>query len=69
MNKIRITVAALSLFAVVGGANAATPTHADKMMPHVVTMHKVTKAKVHCEKGTHCPANKSVHVINASIKK
>jgi hypothetical protein len=69
MNTIRIAVAALSLLAVVGGANAATMTHADKMKPHVVTMHKATKATMHCKKGDICPVKKTMHVIKASTKK
>jgi hypothetical protein len=69
MNKIRIAIAALSLLGVVGGANAATMDHAAKVKPHVVTMSKMHKATVHCEKGKHCPVNKTVHVIKASTKK
>ncbi len=69
MNKIRFAFAALSLFAVVGGANAAMVNHVDKMKSHVVTMSKSHKSMVHCEKARHCPANKTVHVIKASTKK
>jgi hypothetical protein len=69
MNKIRIAIAALSLFTVVGGANAAMMTHVGKMKPHIVTMSKSHKSMVHCEKAKHCPVNKTVHVIKASTKK
>jgi hypothetical protein len=66
MNTFRIAVTALSLFAIVGGANAATSTYSHKMKPHVASMHKTN---IHCEKGKHCPAKNTVHMIKASTKK
>lgn len=69
MNKLRIAVAALSLFAVVGGANAAMVAHGGKTKPHAMTMMKAHPASMHCEKGKLCPTNKMGHAIKASAKK
>jgi hypothetical protein len=68
MNAFRLSIAAVSLLAIAGVANAAAPS-APMKMHHHAKMHVMAKP-VHCAKGVKtCPVKKSAVVIKASAKK
>jgi hypothetical protein len=68
MNAFRLSIAAASLLAMAGVANAAAPSAPMKMQHHA-KMHVMAKP-IHCAKGVKfCPVKKHTVVIKASAKK